>query len=175
MFKQKSIFKFELISTIFIMILGVLFHFTYEWSGNNIIVGLFTPVNESIWEHLKLLYFPMILTLIVGYFYDGKNYENYICAKLFGIIVSMIFTVITFYTYSGILGKIIDAVNIAIFFIAVVLGQYMVLRKIRENKSCNQTKKMIILIIIGVLFIFFTFNPPNIGLFADPITGTFGI
>lgn len=175
MFKQKSIFKFELISTILIMILGVILHFTYEWSNNNIIVGLFSPVNESIWEHLKLLYFPMILTTILGYFYDGKNHQNYICAKALGIIISMVFTVVAFYTYSGILGQIIDVLNIALFFVAVILAQYIVLRQISFKKSCNKKRAMIVLILIGFLFIFFTFNPPNIGLFADPITGTFGI
>lgn len=175
MFKQKSIFKFELISAIVIMILGVILHFTYEWSNNNIIVGLFSPVNESIWEHLKLLYFPMILTTILGYFYDGKNHENYICAKLSGIIISVIFTVVAFYTYSGILGEIIDVLNIALFFIAVILGQYIVLRQISLKKPCNKKRAILVLILIGILFIFFTFYPLNIGLFADPITGTFGI
>ena len=175
MFKQKSIFKFEVISTIFIMVLGVILHFTYEWSNNNIIVGLFSPVNESIWEHLKLLYFPMILTAIVGYVYDGKNNKNYICDKLIGIIISMIFTVVIFYTYSGVLGKIIDALNIILFFVAVILGQYTVLRQITLKKQCNKKRALIILALIGGLFIFCTFNPPNIGIFEDPITGTFGI
>lgn len=175
MFKQKSIFKFEVISTIFIMILGVILHFTYEWSNNNTLVGLFSPVNESIWEHLKLLYVPMFLTAIVGNFYYGKNHENYICAKTSGIIISMVFTVVTFYTYTGILGKIIDVLNIVLFFIAVILGQYIVLRQISLKKPCNKKRTMIVLILIGVLFIFFTFYPPNIGLFADPMTGTFGI
>lgn len=174
MFKQKSIFKFELISTIFIMILGVILHFTYEWSNNNIIVGLFSPVNESIWEHLKLLYFPMILTTIVGYVYDEKDHVNYICAKLAGIIISMIFTVVAFYTYSGILGKIIDLLNIILFLIAVILGQYTVLRQITLKKQCNKKRAIIILILIGVIFIVFTFNPPHINLFKNPITGTFG-
>lgn len=49
---------------LFISILGTLLHFTYEWSQNNAIVGLFSAVNESTWEHLKLLFFPMFfLTL----------------------------------------------------------------------------------------------------------------
>lgn len=59
MLKKNSILIFEVISTIFIMILGVVLHFTFEWANNNILVGTFSPVNESIWEHLKLLFFPM--------------------------------------------------------------------------------------------------------------------
>ena len=175
MLKKKSIYKYELIATICLIFLGVIFHFTYEWSNNNILVGIFTPVNESIWEHLKLLYFPMILSIIVGYFYDGKNHENYICAKTLGIISSMIFTVISYYTYSGVLGKNIDIVNIIIFFIAVVLGQFIVLKNINSKKSCNKKRTIIVLIVLSFVFIVFTFNPPKIGLFKNPITGTFGI
>ena len=52
--------KTNLFRFIFISVLGVLLHFTYEWSGNNPIVGLFSATNESTWEHLKLLFFPML-------------------------------------------------------------------------------------------------------------------
>ena len=165
MFNKKSILKVEIISTIFIMLAGVILHFVYEWSGNNIFVGMLTPINESIWEHLKLLFFPMLITLIIGYFYEGKNYENYICAKTLGIISSMIFTAIAFYSYTGVLGESIDFMNIILFFIAVILGQYKSYKNIISNNYCNIKIAIIILVIITLLFIYFTFNPPNIGLF----------
>lgn len=168
MHDKKSIFKLEIISTIVIMISGVLFHFVYEWSGNNNIVGLFTPVNESIWEHLKLLFFPMVISLIIGYFYVGKDYENYLCAKTLGIIVSMIFIVVFFYTYFGVVGKNIDFINISLFFVAVILGQYMSYRNIFSVKFCNNKKVIIYLIIMTILFMYFSFNPPDIGLFRVP-------
>ena len=53
---------------LFISVLGVLLHFTYEWSGDNPIVALFSAVNESTWEHLKLLFFPMLLLTIIELF-----------------------------------------------------------------------------------------------------------
>ena len=50
------------IITIFIcLILGILLHFTYEWAGENIIVGIFSAVNESTWVHLKLAFYPMLI------------------------------------------------------------------------------------------------------------------
>ena len=168
MFNKKSILKVEIISTIFIMIVGVILHFVYEWSENNIFVGMLTPINESVWEHLKLLFFPMIITLIIGCFYEGKNYENYICAKTLGIISSMIFTVIAFYTYTGVLGESIDFMNIILFFIAVILGQYKSYKNIISNNYCNIKITIVILVIITLLFIYFTFNPLNIGLFRVP-------
>ena len=63
----------QIITAIIWIILGILLHFTYEWSGDKIIVGLFSAINESTWEHLKLLFFPMVITIIVGYFYEGKR------------------------------------------------------------------------------------------------------
>lgn len=58
---------------LFISILGTLLHFTYEWSQNNAIVGLFSAVNESTWEHLKLLFFPMLfLTLFELFFFRDR-------------------------------------------------------------------------------------------------------
>ena len=174
MLKQKSILKFEIISTIFIIILGVIFHFIFEWSNENIFVATLSPVNESIWEHLKLLFFPMVITIILGYFYDEKNVENYLCAKTFGIIISMIFTVAAYYTYSGVIGKNIDAINIIIFVIAVIIGQYVSYKKMKSKFCCNNLVVIIILVILYLYFLVFTFYPPQIGLFKDPINGTFG-
>ena len=51
---DKSIYTWEIIGTFFIIIAGSLLHFVYEWTGYSDIMGLFTPVNESVWEHLKL-------------------------------------------------------------------------------------------------------------------------
>ncbi len=175
MLKQKNILKFEILCTIIIIVLGVLFHFTYELSNKNILVGLFTPVNESIWEHLKLIYFPMIITTIIGYFYYGKDYENYIGSKTLGILGAMIFTVIGYYTYSGILGQNIDWINISLFFISVIFGQFIVLKNLNNKKNIKLQNAIIILIIFLLMFIIFTFTPPKIGLFKNPITGTYGI
>lgn len=54
----------------FISILGVLLHFTYEWSNDNPAVGLFSAVNESTWEHLKLIFFPMLLLTMIEFLWD---------------------------------------------------------------------------------------------------------
>ncbi len=75
---SKNYNKFVLFGIIFTFILGTLLHFVYEWSGSNVIVGIFSPVNESVWEHLKLLYFPMSLWLLLGYSKFGKNNCNYL-------------------------------------------------------------------------------------------------
>ena len=48
-----------ILAAIVVFVLGTLAHFVYDWSGQNSFIGLLTPVNESTWEHMKLLFFPM--------------------------------------------------------------------------------------------------------------------
>ena len=175
MLKKNHILIFEIVSTIFIMILGTLLHFTYEWSNNNVLVGTFSAINESTWEHLKLIFFPMLITLVIGYIYIGKNIPNYFCAKVLGIIVAILFTIIFFYTYTGIIGTNFAIIDISSFFIAAVLGQYAAYQKIQSKTSCNNLIAIIILLVLYLCFLIFTFFPPHIALFRDHITGIFGI
>lgn len=172
---KTKIRNYQIFSIIFTFILGSLLHFTYDLSGRNTIVGLFSSVNESTWEHLKLLFFPMLLTTIIGYFYLDKKVKNFICSKTIGIIISMLFTVIFFYTYTGILGKNIAIIDIASFFIATILGEFIAYILIINRFKCNSRTSIIILSILLVCFVVFTFYTPKIGLFKDPITNKFGI
>ena len=68
--------QFHIVGLLFTLLTGFLLHFVYEWSGDNPLVGLFSPVNESVWEHLKLLFFPILAYSIVEYFIYGKNYPT---------------------------------------------------------------------------------------------------
>ena len=174
MSKKFSTLKIEILNTIFILILGTLLHFTFKWSNNNLLVGTFSSVNESTWEHLKLLFFPTIITALVGHLYL-KISPNYLCIKIKGIIISFLFTIVVFYTYTGILGTNFAFLNIGIFIIAVILSQYYTYKKILANTSCNNFISSIVLIILCLCFIIFTFFPPPIGLFQDPVTCMFGI
>ena len=182
--EKNSILKFEIISTIFIMIVGTLLHFTFGWSNNNPLVGTFSAVNESTWEHLKLVFFPMLCMTIIGYFYNksvkgfsykGKVIPNYLCAKVLGIILAMSFVVIFFYTYVGIIGTNFAIVDIGSFFIAVGLGQYVAYQKMQSTSSCSNVIPIIILLVLCSCFLIFTFFPLHIALFEDPIIGSFGI
>ena len=149
--KKNTILKFEIISTIFIMIVGTLLHFTYGWSNNNPLVGTFSAVNESTWEHLKLLFFPMLISTIIGFSYKGKVIPNYLCAKVLGIILAMSFVVIFFYTYVGIIGTNFAWLNIATFVIAIILGQFVTYKLLTSEKRYNAEVISIIFLIILVV------------------------
>lgn len=144
--------------------------------GENEFVGAFSAVNESTWEHLKLIFYPALLTTVVGYFVLVKGKNQYICARLEGILAGLIFVVVFFYTYTGILGKNIDIINILSFFIGVFVLEYTSYKfMLCETCDCNKPVTYAILIILFICFILFTYITPEIGLFKDPITGDYGI
>ena len=167
--------KWQIITAIVCVILGVLLHFTYEWSGENIIVGVFSAVNESTWEHLKLAFYPMFLIAIIGCVFIGKR-NNYWLAQSMGILTAMIFIITFFYTYTGVIGTNIDILNIGSFIIGILLGEYVTYKLLTSKKIYDAEGVSIFFLIILLLsFILYTFRPPQIGLFKDPINGNYGI
>ncbi len=156
---------------------GTLLHFLYDWTGENKFVAIFSGVNESTWEHMKLLYFPLLLYATVEYFIIGKDYENYWCVKLMGTILGLISIPVIFYTLNGIFGKTPDWLNITIFFVAAALTflfeEYLF--KKGEDHKLSSCVCLTIILFIGAAFVLFTFKTPEIGIFRDPITGKFGI
>ena len=166
--------NYQIFNTIFVFALGTLLHFVYDWSGQNQIIGAFSAVNESTWEHLKLIYFPMLITTIAGVIYFGKTVPNFLCSKTIGILVALAFTVIFFYTYTGILGTNIAIIDISSFFIATLLGEFVSYLLIVNRFKCNNYVSILVLIALFICFVIFTNTPPKIGLFKDPITGHYG-
>lgn len=155
---------------------GTILHFLYDWTGGSILVAPFSGVNESTWEHMKLLFWPLFLfALIQRRFF--KDHEIFWCVKLVGILVGLVLIPVLFYTYNGTFGKSPDWVNIAIFYIsaaAVFLLEWQLFKKNRMH--CKRPRLGFVAIcLIGVLFVVFTLAPPQIPLFRDPVTGTYGL
>ena len=171
-----NIKKWQIFASIFCLILGTILHFTYEWFNYNVIVGLFSTINESVWEHLKLLFYPMFFISIIGYFKIGRKLCNYWYAQMYGIVFALIFVVVFFYTYTGIIGRSFFLLDIASFIIGILWGEYIVYKMIKQKEMCKlEALSIITSIIILLCFLIFTIYPPILPLFEDPIYGTFGI
>lgn len=167
--KSKNANKFIISGIIFTIILGTLFHFIYEWSGNNPIVGLFSPVNESVWEHLKLLFYPASIWFFIGYFKHGKHNSNYFFSALIGLISGLIVIPVLFYLYTAIAGTDILVIDISIFILSIIIT-FLIFGYFQRNYNFHflSTKAVIILWeLIFVLFVFFTILPPDIPLFQQ--------
>ncbi len=155
---------------------GTLLHFLYDWANESIFIAPFSGINESTWEHMKLLYFPLLIFALIQSKYF-KDYKNFWCIKLAGIVTGLLLIPVLFYTYNGAFGKSPDWFNIAIFFISAAATFILETRLLKKNSiQCNHPWIAFILIcLIGVLFVVFTFITPNIPLYQDPLTKNFGL
>lgn len=167
------------VSFLLLTISGVLLHFAFEFSGGNTLVGAFTPVNESIWEHLKLILFPSLILGVIEYFFYGSEYPSFIGAKIISIFVGMLFIVLGYYTYTGIFGVDLAIINIVLFVLAAAITTYLTYRLSTSSVTHISESKTLALLLamtaVIILFIYFTFHPPMLELFRDPVTEDFGI
>ena len=154
---------------------GTLLHFVYEWTESPW-AAPFSGVNESTWEHMKLLFWPMLIFAIFESFFF-KDYESFWCIKLKGILLGLASIPVIFYTYNGVIGKSPDWVNIGIFFFSAAISYvYETKRLNNENTRYNSPRMALsILFTIALLFVIFTFNTPKLDVFKDPISGAYGI
>ncbi len=155
---------------------GTLLHFLYEWTNESVLIAPFSGINESTWEHMKLLFFPWFVFALIQSRYF-KEYQNFWCVKLAGIAAGLVLIPVLFYTYNGALGKSPDWLNIAIFFIAAAATFLLETRLFKTGTfECQwQQIALVIICLIGVSFVVFTFATPQIPLFQDPLTGTYGL
>lgn len=156
---------------VFVSVVGTLAHFFYEWSGDNTIVGLFTPVNESTWEHMKLLFFPAVLYLIFLSLKSGRACPGFLLALSLGILAGTFLIPVIFYTYTGILGYHLAFLDIATFYLCTAAA-FFTAWKLSANENLKHSSLLIYyaLAVVAVCFLLFTYRPPNLPLFSDPTT-----
>lgn len=166
---KKNILVPIIVGAVITAILGTLAHFAYEWSGNNHLVGLVTAVNESTWEHMKLLFFPMLLVNVFLVLLVKEDYPCILPVLLTGTLLGTFLIPVLFYTYSGILGQSIDAINISIYYICVIAAFYIAYRLAEKDCSKECTNLLLIVTFVMVLLFFiFTYYPPELGIFDNP-------
>lgn len=159
--------RYLIIGTIFVIVLGTLSHFFYEWSNNNFVVGFFSPVNESPWEHMKLVFFPMLLFSLIANYRLKSIYPCITSSLLFGILLGTFLIPIFFYTYTGILGYNVLVLDLITFILAVICSFSSVYRLTLSCRMQNHTTILFIAVcVVFVCFILFTVYPPSIALFT---------
>jgi hypothetical protein len=157
--------------------LGFLLHYLYSWTGNSKIIGLVVPVNESVWEHLKLGYLSVVLLSFVEFFQIRSRVNNYFFARIVGILAFEVTIILIFYSHTLIIGENIFLIDIFSYMIGAIVCQhitYMILR-LQPFHLAIQRIGLAAIIAMGVLFGVTTYYPPHIAIFQDNNDKTFGI
>lgn len=165
-----------IIGALFIIFVGTSMHFFYEASGYNYFVGSFSPVNESVWEHLKMAFFPSILWILIELTQLRKTINNYFVSKALGTYTMVFLIPLIYYIYNAFMEDNI-IIDIGSFFAAVIIGQiasYLLFNRTKKS-TVQQYIAVIAIVLLALMFIVFTFYPPHLTVFQDPNTGQYGI
>ena len=161
---------------IVISILGTLFHFTYDLSNHNKVVALFSAVNESTWEHIKISLSATFLCSIFDGYYLGNN-PNYFVAKFVSLLCIVVLMPAIFYGYTRYTKKNIVFVDIGSFYIVIICSQLL----FKLFLSISPVSYLwIYLCTLGTFAIFgfymvVTLLPVQHFIFKDPITNEYGL
>ncbi|MBR7132169.1 MAG: hypothetical protein IKD04_01410 [Clostridia bacterium] len=166
-------FKKNIIAFLVIGLLGTVGHFVYDWSGENSILGLIFPVSESVWEHLKLLFFPTIIYSSFEYLFSHEKPRNYLAATAIGLFCGLATVIVIYYLVNGIVGYDISFINITSYYIAVIVLLCKKRTVILKEKFYSKNANIFFAVLLGVtalLFFIWSYNPPSLGIFTPPIT-----
>ncbi|MFX1321017.1 MAG: DUF6512 family protein [Promethearchaeota archaeon] len=174
---SKQIYKWHIIGIVFIILVGSFFHFIFELSGENLIIAGIAAVNESVWEHLKLGYWPLVFFSLIEYRFIKDDAKNLGIAKLMGALTIIATILVIFYSYTAIIGEEILFIDILSFILGVIFGQIVSYKLMSSSKLPQWTNILswILFVGLGFLFILFTFYPPKLPIFKDGVTGGYGI
>ena len=157
---KKTLFYWEVGGFFFVCLIGVLFHYIFSYAGNFFLLALFFAINESIWEQLKLVFWPTLFWGLVESIFIKKKTNNFFAAKVFAATFMVVFIISGYYLYTSFLRQI-QAMDIFIGIISVALGQMLGYRIFRCRKFSDMVFKISIAIVAvwAFLFLWFSFNP----------------
>lgn len=175
---KRRLFFWEAGGFLFTGALGVLLHFVYAWTGGSAAAGAFSAVNESTWEHMKLLFVPIFLFSLVQFCRLGRTYPNLPAVRALSALAGLALIPVMYYTYTGALGRNDTWVNIAIFFLAdlgAFLLDFRLLRRGRCSSGWQQILGLAVLWGLAFAFVWCTVHPVRLPLWQDPVSGGCGI
>jgi len=157
--------------------LAAFLHFLYDWSGGLRFTAIFSLVNESVWEHVKILLWPYLLWSIAEYYILKPDLRRLVVARTAGAYTVAALTICVFYVYTGILGRSVvwfDILSAALWLLA---GEIISLRILNARWTTSEYYliSLAALVLLVVMLLCFTVSPPRLGLFADPVTGLYGL
>lgn len=168
--------KLKIIGIVIAFLLCFPLHFLYD-KFPNFITSVFGPVNESIWEHMKILFGGILLSGIIQkiiVILKKENYNNICFSNFVAGIVSIPIFLVLFLPVYYMIGENMP-VTIFIMFVTIVISE--VISYLVMKKSDLGMEKITIFFVIGVyiIFTFLSYFPPRTEIFMDPKEKTYGI
>ncbi len=171
--------KWILYGIIIIFIAAAIIHFLYDLTGKNTIVGFFSPVNESIWEHLKMVIIPIIFWWGIYYLFKNGIYningDRWFTGLLVSLVTSLIIIPLLYYFYTEAFGIKNLFIDILITFLSILFGQLLGLHIYKNYNGIDANIAIIIITLIVIVFIIFTVYTPRLPIFKDGVTKTYGM
>lgn len=160
-----------------LFLVGGLFHFLFLMSGEMFAVGLVTPVNESVFEHTKMIVLPVLLWWSLFYLFrkDVLSADTWFTAALLSLFTGIIGIPMMYYFYTEAFGVESLVVDVLILFVSVGIGQLLGLHYYHNGKGIDYRLALALMVTVIVLYAVLTVVPPKLPLFQDPIDGSYGI
>ena len=165
--------RIKFIGVIVIFLLTILYHFLYNWLPNPVF-SVFFPVNESIWEHMKLLYSGIFTWGVIEYFIlrkKGISYRNFFSTLFLEMVTSIMIYLIMYLPLYNVFGESM-VISISLLIVVIILEEIFSYSK--ENRILDRIS--ILFIVLGfVVFLCFTYDPPRNYIFYDVVSNKYGI
>jgi hypothetical protein len=159
-------------------LLGSVLHFLFDWTKHNRFVALFSAVNESYWEHIKIAIWPVFVFQLAMFSMGGYQILSFVPAAtiaLYSIPVSMVGLV---FIYKALTKRNILWLDISIFFVCIAVAQSIFVLILGQLSPTTGTVVISILFLLGLIiaFLLFTVRPPKEpDVFVDPINKRYGL
>lgn len=154
---------FLIVGALLVIVVGSFWHNLYPMSGQNNIIGYIAPVNESLWEHQKLIIFPMAIFVAILWCFLGKYLNNPLTALILAILAGIILVIGLFILYTGFN---VDNSNIfadiMLYVAAIVIGMFVIYYTTMARKFDNRAEAVsgIALVFLVIITFIWTYNPP---------------
>jgi hypothetical protein len=159
----------EILGILFIALLGSLLHFAYDGLGRTWWVGIFAAVDESVWEHLKLAFWPAVAWIILTGPYLAPQITNFWLAKAISTTLMPLIIAVGFYAYTALLGHHALLWDMLLFIGAIAIGQIvaLIIYRLPYAGSASAHFAKILLIAEAAAFGTLTFLPLNLPIFVE--------
>lgn len=158
------------------VLLGTLWHFGYEILGRSFAAGLIMPVNESVWEHLKIVFFPLVIVGIIAFIKLKPSKTNFWTGLLVGSVTGMLTVFFGFYLYTGIVGDSLIG-DILLYIASIIVAMYICWWFTINSKKIEWLEVMstIGLLLITIVLIYLTIKAPKLSPFIEKSSNSYGI